>query len=230
MIKSFLILTSFSISLFCSQQIVLVVADDFNTSRAGLELIEDKKLIYSTTVNLGTNGLGWGIGEDTFTTKRHEPLKYEGDKKAPAGVFKLTDIFGYDFSKNYKLPYLHTSEELICVDDSNSFFYNQIIEKDRDEKSFEYMKRQDIQYKYGVVVGHNSKAKEQRGSCIFLHIQKDINASTAGCTSMSETDMQKIINWLDKEKDPLLIQIPKSSSKELLSKYPQLLNSRLLND
>ena len=228
MIKSFLILISFTISLICSQQVVLVVADDFNTSKAGLELIEDNKVIYSTTVNLGTNGLGWGIGEDVFTIKEHEPLKYEGDKKAPAGVFKLTDIFGYYFSEKYKLPYLHASEELICVDDSDSYFYNHIIQKNGDEKSFEYMKRQDTQYKYGVVVKHNAKAKARRGSCIFLHIQKDINASTAGCTSMSESDMKKIIKWLDKAKNPLLIQIPKSSSRELLNIYPQLINSKLL--
>ncbi|MEA2073774.1 MAG: L,D-transpeptidase family protein [Campylobacterota bacterium] len=228
MIKSFLILISISILLFSSQQIVLVVADDFNSSSANLELYEDKKLLLSTEVMLGTNGLGWGIGEHKFTTKRDEPLKYEGDKKAPAGIFKLTDIFGYNFIKNTKLPYLHTSKNLICIDDSKDNFYNHIVEKRREVKSFEFMKRQDHQYKYGVVVGHNKEGKFRRGSCIFLHILKDVNATTAGCSAMKESDILSIINTLDRDKNPLLIQIPKKVAKEVLDLYPDLTSSKLL--
>ncbi|MEA1983150.1 MAG: L,D-transpeptidase family protein, partial [Campylobacterota bacterium] len=225
MIKSFLIITSFSILLFSSQQIVLVVADDFNSSRANLEFYEDTKLLLSTEVMLGTNGLGWGIGEHEFTMKKTEPLKYEGDKKAPAGIFKLSAIFGYNFGKNTKLPYLHTSKNLICVDDSNDNFYNHIIEKRREVKSFEFMKRRDHQYKYGIVVGHNKEGEFRRGSCIFLHILKDVNATTAGCSAMKESDILSIINTLDREKNPLLIQIPKKAAREVLELYPDLSSS-----
>jgi len=228
MIKSFLILIIFPIFLFSSQQIILVVADDFNSSNAKLEFFDDKERLFSFDVNLGKNGLGWGIGESKLTQKKHEPLKYEGDKKAPAGIFKLTNIFGYDFNSNYKMPYLHTSKTLICVDDTESNFYNNIIEANGDEKSFEYMKRQDEQYKYGVSVAHNKLGVYKRGSCIFLHIEKKPNAPTAGCTSMKEENIKKIINLLDKEKNPLLIQIPKSSSKEILKLFPQLKGSNLL--
>ncbi len=58
MIKSFLILISLSTFLFSSQQIVLVVADDFNTSKAKLEYFEDNKKLYNTiNVNIGKKGL-----------------------------------------------------------------------------------------------------------------------------------------------------------------------------
>jgi len=229
MIKSFLILINFSMLLFSSQQVILVVADNFNSNRAKLELYEDDKKVFSTWTNIGKNGLGWGIGEVTLLQKKGEPLKYEGDKKAPAGIFKLSNIFGYKKETNFKLPYLHTSKTLICVDDSNSRFYNQIIMMQGDEKSFEYMKRQDAQYELGIVVAHNKNAVATRGSCIFLHIEKEKNASTAGCTSMKFGDMKKIVNWLDKDKNPILIQIPKSSSKEILTLYPQLKESKLLH-
>ena len=229
MIKSFLIITSFSILLFSSQQIVLVVAEDFNTSIAKLESYEDGKKIFETiNVNIGKKGLGWGLGEVRLKQKSSEPLKYEGDKKAPIGVFKLTDVFGYKKQSNFNLPYLHTSKNLICVDDSNSPFYNHIIEMNGDEKSFEYMKRRDHQYELGIVVAHNQHAIERRGSCIFIHVQKDENASTAGCTAMRLTDLEKIIKWLDKSKNPILIQIPKSSSTEILKLYPELRLSELL--
>ena len=229
MIKSFLILINLQILLYSSQQIILVVSDSFSTPKASLECYEDDKKIFDTIeVNIGKNGLGWGIGEISLKQKITEPLKYEGDKKAPIGIFKLTAIYGYSHISDYKMPYLHASENLICVDDSNSNFYNQIIEANGGEKSFEYMKRQDHQYELGIAVAHNSDARAKRGSCIFLHVKKSQDSPTAGCTSMTLEEIKKIANWLDKDKNPILIQVPKSSSKEILELYPQINSSKLL--
>ncbi|MDF1878299.1 L,D-transpeptidase family protein [Sulfurimonas sp. SAG-AH-194-C20] len=230
MIKSILILIIFPIFLFSSQQIILVVADNFHVSKASLEFFEDEKLLLNAEVNLGENGMAWGLGEVKLKQKEEDPIKYEGDRKAPSGVFKLTNIFGYAHKNSYKLPYLYASKKLICVDDSNSNFYNQIIQANGEEKSFEFMKRSDQQYKYGVVVAHNQSAEFKRGSCIFLHIQKSINSSTAGCTSMKESVLKKIISLLDKDKNPILIQIVKSSFGEILHLYPQVKNSKFLLD
>ena len=223
MIKSFLILISFSILLFSSQQIIFVLAKDFNTTKAKLSCIEDGKLVCGNIdVNLGRNGLGWGIGEVQLQQEAKEPLKYEGDGKAPAGVFKLSNIFGYSQKSDYNLPYLYADKNLICVDDTHSNFYNQLIMANGDEKSFEKMKRDDIQYKYGVVVQHNKNGIKGRGSCIFLHIQKGVNAPTAGCTSMKEKDLKKIIKWLNKRKSPILVQIPQKSLAEIYQLFPEL--------
>ena len=229
MIKSFLIIASLSILLFSSEQIVLVVADDMNSSHAKLACYEGEHQVFQTMpVNLGKNGLGWGVASAQFKKNPAEPLKYEGDKKAPAGIFPLTHIFGYALKSNYDLPYLHADKNLICVDDTHSNFYNQIIMAHGDEKSFEYMKRKDGQYKLGIVVDYNKKGVKGRGSCIFIHIQRAPKAPTVGCTSMSEKNIQKIANWLDKKKNPVLIQIPKESAKEVIKLYPQLKNSELL--
>jgi L,D-peptidoglycan transpeptidase YkuD (ErfK/YbiS/YcfS/YnhG family) len=219
MIKTFLILLIFPILLFSSQQIVLVVADDFTTSQAKLYFYEDTKQLYSIQVNIGRNGLAWGLGERNFAHKKGDPIKYEGDGKAPAGVFKLTNIFGYGYNENFKLPFLHTSKELICVDDSRNNFYNQIIQKENPPKSFEYMRRDDHQYKYGVTVEHNKGKIAKRGSCIFLHIQKAHNSPTSGCTSMKEEDLYHLIKLLNKNKNPLLIQITKASLAEVIEAY-----------
>ena len=231
MIKSFLILINISILLFSSEQIILVVSDDFNKSVAKIECYEGSKQVFKPiVVNIGKNGLGWGLGEVKLSQKQGEPLKYEGDKKAPVGVFKLTALFGYAKESEYFMPYLYASENLICVDDSESPFYNQIIIAHGNEKSFEFMKRKDNQYKLGIVVEHNKKAVAKRGSCIFMHIQKGENKGTAGCTSMREEDIKKIAKWLDKSKNPILIQIPKSSSSEILRLYPELKGSSLLQE
>jgi len=231
MMKSFLILINLQMLLFSSQQIVLVVSQDFSTSNAQLEYYEgSKKMAETITVNIGKNGLGYGLGEVSLKQTQNDILKYEGDKKAPIGIFRLTDIYGYAHKSNYKMPYLHTSKELICVDDSSSPFYNQVIEANGDEKSFEYMRRNDNQYELGVVVAHNTQAMSKRGSCIFLHVEKFDGAPTAGCTSMSLDEIKKITSWLDKSKNPILIQIPKSLSKEILKLYPELSHSKLLTD
>ncbi len=231
MIKSFLITISFSILLHSSQQIILVVSDDFASPKAQLECYEGSNSLCGTIdVNIGKNGLGWGIGEKQLHQKQNEPLKYEGDKKAPIGVFKLTNLYGYSKTHNFNMPYLYTSKNLICVDDSNSPFYNQVIEANGDEKSFENMKRSDHQYELGIMVAHNSEAIEKRGSCIFLHVKKEEDAPTAGCTSMNLEEIQKIASWLDKSKEPILIQIPKSLTQEIKKLYPQLKDSELLKN
>jgi L,D-peptidoglycan transpeptidase YkuD (ErfK/YbiS/YcfS/YnhG family) len=231
MIKSILILISIPIFLYCNEQILLVVSKDFNTSKASLECYEDGKKVFDTIeVNIGTNGLGWGLGETVLEQKESEPHKREGDKKAPAGVFKLTKIFGYEMDKSFHMPYIHSSKELICVDDVNSSFYNQLIYMPEvAPQSFEFMRREDAQYELGVVIEHNKEGIKGNGSCIFMHVKKAEESSTAGCTAMHLEEIKKVTSWLDAEKNPTLIQIPKSSAKEILERYPELRSSELLH-
>ncbi len=224
MVKSFLIITICQIFLYASEQIVLVVSNDFNSQKAVLSCFEDNKRVFETIeVNIGKNGLGFGLGTRALLRTNDEPLKQEGDKKAPIGIFTLDSIFGYEEDLKFKMPYLHATKALICVDDSNSNYYNQIIEiKDEKPKSFEYMKRDDGQYELGIVVGHNKEQIKERGSCIFIHVEKAKGEPTAGCTSMSLEDIKKIAAWLDKSKNPILIQVTKSQLGEISKLYPRL--------
>lgn len=90
------------------------------------------------------------------------------------------------------------------------------------------MRREDHQYRLGIVVDHNKEQIKDRGSCIFIHVYKKAGASTAGCTAMGYKELEKIAQWLDPAKEPLLIQIPKSAVHEVLKLYPQLQKSKLL--
>ncbi len=215
--------------LFASQQLLLVVADNFDSSDAKLQFYDGTTLLHEANVTLGSKGLAWGIGEKKLSTNITDPQKVEGDKRAPAGIFRLPFAFGYAAKPVANLPYLYASKELICVDDSDSKLYNQVVMKMQNIKSFEWMRRKDAQYRYGVMVGHNLQAQRKKGSCIFLHIQKGPNAPTAGCTAMNQADLLRILKLLDKRKNPLLIQVPKSASQEILELYPQLKKSNLLH-
>ncbi len=229
MIKSLIIILTCSISIFANQ-IILVVADDFNSSKAMLERYEDGILLGDAIeVNIGRHGLGWGLSKIELEHNSSDPIKVEGDGKAPAGIFKLISAFGYEQNRSLDIAYQKVDKNLICVDDSNSDVYNQIVTLTPVEpKSYEIMRRDDHQYRFGVVVAHNTSGIKERGSCIFLHIQKSPDSPTAGCTAMSEIQLREIIGWLNIKKSPTLIQIPSSASKETLKLYPYLKKSKLL--
>jgi len=205
--RKILLLIFLYVSLF-AQQIILIVAKDFNSSKAMLSAYENHKKVFGDIpVLLGKNGLGWGVGIQEIPHLEDEPIKKEGDKKAPAGIFKLTAVFGYKKTLHVKLPYIY-AKDMICVDDSSSPNYNRIIPNNHKEKSFEYMQRKDDLYEIGIVVEHNQKQLPKRGSCIFLHVKRKNNSPTVGCSAMRKKDLQKIIQWLDPQKSPILIQIP----------------------
>ncbi len=222
MIKVFLIIF-FAPIILLSSQILLVVSDNFDTSKAKLSAYQNGTTVYKNIdVNLGKNGLGWGLGTQEIPHKGYEPLKMEGDKKAPAGIFQLGTAFGYQKQLELKLPYLYADEKLLCVDDAASNYYNQFVNFQNGIQSFEHMKREDQQYKYGLTVLHNQQQLKNRGSCIFLHIEKEENHPTAGCTSMKEKDLLKILKWLDGSEHPILIQVPKAYLTEVYKLYPEL--------
>ena len=199
-----------------TRQLLVVSAKDFDSSLATLQAYEQinkkwTKAFPAITVNLGRNGMGWGKGLIEFEHRKDEPIKVEGDGKSPAGLFALEHFFGYE-QKDFAFPYLRVDEKTLCIDDSDSSFYNQIIRQDDKNmfKSFEYMKRNDSLYRLGIVVNHNTEKIKNQGSCIFIHIQKSQKAPTAGCTSMDEDKLLKIMKWLNKKEVPLLLQLPEN--------------------
>ncbi len=211
---------------YSSEQLVLIVSDDFNTTQAVLTRYEKQQDIFvqvgeKTPVNLGRNGLAWGIGERGFIPKKDEPVKREGDGRAPAGIFRLSKAFGYAPQIDTKMPYVQADKGLICVDDSHSKDYNKILDINTSgqPKSFEWMRRDDELYKIGLVVEHNSARKKGAGSCIFFHIRKSEDAPTAGCSAMREEDLSTIIKWLDPAKEPKVVQIPRSYCSEAENLY-----------
>jgi D-alanyl-D-alanine dipeptidase len=182
---------------------------------------------------VGRSGLAWGAGlhgSPETLAQSADPLKREGDGKAPAGLFSLNAAFGYLPSaktRRVKLPYVHSTATLQCVDDAQSAFYNRIVDraqiKQPDWQSHEDMLRQDELYRWGIVVNHNAggvgrsqvKAKPAGGSCIFLHIWGGADSSTSGCTAMEPALMEELLFWLDAKQQPLLVQLPESEYERL---------------
>jgi len=207
-----------------STQLLVVETANWSTKEGVLQRYEKKnkhweKVGESISIVLGRNGLGWGLG--LHKTPKNAPyVKKEGDGKAPAGLFSLNTAFGYspaNFSMHFPYATYKTTDH--CVDDSNSIWYNKIVDStttQKDYKSFEHMKLKNNLYKYGIVVNHNPQQKSQAGSCIFMHIKSQSGRGTAGCTAMNENKIVEVLKWLKGEEKPLLLQLPKEEMVKVI--------------
>src|SRR5204862_1098842 len=121
-------------------------------------------------VVVGRNGLGQGRGLVRLDFDG-APDKKEGDNRAPAGIFRLSSAFGYAPARSaawVKLPYLALSKQIEGIDDPASRYYNKLVNRSAvakvDWRSSEQMRRDDVLYKWGIVVAHNSKRIPGAGS------------------------------------------------------------------
>lgn len=86
-------------------------------------------------VVVGKNGLGWGVGlvstNNSPARSPLDPVKKEGDGKAPAGVFQLSTAFGYAAQEQagWRMPYISLTHSVECVDDTASKFYNRVVDR-----------------------------------------------------------------------------------------------------
>jgi L,D-peptidoglycan transpeptidase YkuD (ErfK/YbiS/YcfS/YnhG family) len=173
-------------------------------------------------VVVGRKGLGWGRGLNP-PADLSGPVKKEGDRKSPAGIFRLSSTFGLampEEMKQLRMPYKQLTPGVECVDDVSSAHYNSIVDREHigpaDWNTSEKMREVGEQYRLGVVVDHNIEPHVPGGgSCIFIHIWHDSGTGTTGCTAMAPDNIETILMWLDPAAHPVLVQLPKSEYKQL---------------
>jgi D-alanyl-D-alanine dipeptidase len=200
------------------RQLVLVLSPAANSKHARLWLLQRAweggpwRLHHGPMpTTLGRNGLGWGAALHRSSPPPDFPVKTEGDKRSPAGLFAIPKAFGMapqDQAAHLRLPYIHLTEHTIGVDDVTSKHYNQIVDDRevlRDWMSHEAMNRYAKLYQWGAFIAHNPDNIPGLGSCIFLHLTPGGDKATAGCTALNAEDLQTTLRWLDAEKSPLLL-------------------------
>ncbi len=190
-----------------NEQLIIVKIGNQNI----MEVYEDGKLL-KTIYNVF-------IGENGIIKKER---KCEGDAKTPLGLFNLGVSFGtHNLAINY--PYIKIQNNDYWVDDSMSQYYNMFIRigeeiisfnypyiaslKSKKFNSAEHLKDYEKQYEYAVFIEFNSHKKindtieQNKGSAIFLHCHGNKNY-TEGCVAISKNDMEYIMNYLNKNKNP----------------------------
>ncbi|SMO53247.1 L,D-peptidoglycan transpeptidase YkuD, ErfK/YbiS/YcfS/YnhG family [Solitalea koreensis] len=211
---------------FGCEQLIIVTSADWQAIQGKMNVYEWKDnswnaVMKNIPITLGRTGLAWAKGLQNSKWNTGE-LKKEGDGKSPAGIFRIGGLFGYGDLET-KMNYLKLNQTTFCVDDTASSNYNRIVDTatvSKNWNSAEKMRRNDDLYKYGVLVDYNSEnVIEGAGSCIFIHIWRGNDQPTLGCTAMTEANILKLIHFLNKEKKPLLVQMPEKELQEFSKEY-----------
>ena len=227
----YLILFGFLLSALClkadaispqTEQIVISIAPDWNSSRGRLQLFEKRDLKWAPAsppwdVLYGRNGLAWGIGVHATPTKANHPLKCESDKRSPVGIFKIGKIFTYDntLPKGADFPFHTMSHADAWIDDPSLLNYNRHVRVDPQNPPAWFEKQRmrlnDPPHRWLIEIQHNAaKPIPGAGSAIFFHIQRGPKIPTAGCTVMSEPRIRDLITWLRADAAPHYILLPRS--------------------
>ncbi|MFN3656704.1 MAG: hypothetical protein ACK4UO_05545 [Pseudolabrys sp.] len=177
-----------------AQRLVLVTADNLTTSAARLQRFTRANAAApwqpdGEAVNalVGRKGMAWGFAFRDLARKG-EPVKVEGDKRAPVGFYRIGASFG--FAASQQPGYLRLQEGAVCVDDPGHPAYNTITERARVGKAVhgENMSRVP-EYRRGILVDYPSSGPARGGSCIFIHLWLPGKTGTAGCIALQEPQL-----------------------------------------
>jgi L,D-peptidoglycan transpeptidase YkuD (ErfK/YbiS/YcfS/YnhG family) len=210
-----------------ARQLVLVITPDWNDTHGTLRSFTRtdqgwQPAAAAFPVVIGRAGAAWGLG---LHPAQPGPAKQEGDGRSPAGVFAIGTAFGYAQSASTGLPYTALNAGEYCIDVSGSPSYNRIVDAGKVGAaavagSTEPMRRDlhadgDQAYKIGFVIEHNPNGVTGAGSCIFAHLWKSADSSTAGCTAMAEPALRELLGWLRADARPVFVLLPQAEYQRL---------------
>jgi L,D-peptidoglycan transpeptidase YkuD (ErfK/YbiS/YcfS/YnhG family) len=178
--------------LVSARRLVLVTADGMNASAARLRRYERgsaaepwRPLGGPEPAMIGRAGMAWspffaGLRRDG------EPAKVDGDKRAPAGIYRIGHSFGTVPSS--RRGHLQVKPDTICVDDPASPAYNTITRRGAvgPRVGAENMSRALPMYRRGLLVDYPTDAGARAGSCIFIHVWRTPATATSGCVALPE--------------------------------------------
>ena len=135
------------------------------------------------------------VGKEGISKK-----KVEGDKKTPAGNFKIENLYyRKDRIKkpDTKIKCIEIKKNMGWCDDIKNKNYNKLIIVDKKIKH-EKMFRKDNKYDLLIPIKYNfKKIIVGKGSCIFIHLTKNYKP-TAGCIALKEKDFLILLKLITK--------------------------------
>lgn len=186
-----------------ARKLMLVTADNFTNSEAIAQLFERdtpaspwRAVSAPEPALIGKGGMAWSYFFRKFAGKG-EPIKREGDKRVPAGFYRIGKSFG-TLPPN-RADYLHLTEGVTCVDDLASSAYNSIVPRARlgPKVHGENMWRVP-EYKRGLLVDYPTNAKARAGSCIFIHVRMPEVTGTSGCVALPQARVEALQDFAAK--------------------------------
>ena len=186
-----------AILIICGAMVLTSCSNDDNTSGEKGQLLEiydvqgsagkarltvDGKVLFTTDVFVGKNGLG---------------KTGEGDGKTPLGTLRPLSAFGIKPNPGTTMPYIDVTPTTYACDEDCEY-YNKIIDtaETHHECKGEEMYSYQPQYNYGIATDFNKACVYPKGSAIFVHV-KGTKTYTGGCIAFDEDRMVEILRNCD---------------------------------
>ncbi|HEV7203038.1 MAG TPA: L,D-transpeptidase family protein [Jatrophihabitans sp.] len=183
-------------------QVITVTADSSSSTTGNLQAWRRvsggwRRVGPSVFAHLGADGVG-PAGESTSRT--------------PAGSFTLTQAFGHDSDPGTRLPYRHTTPADWWISEPGPLYNtHQICSSGcgfNHGDPNEHLYYETPYYNYAVVIDYNTTnapggVRAGAGSAFFLHVT--VGQPTAGCVSVPQDDLVRIMQWLDLASHPRIL-------------------------
>lgn len=209
-----------------ARRLVLVTAPTMSSTAATMRLFERAFPNASWSARgkpepalIGKAGMGWSPFFYTLA-RRGEPIKVEGDKRTPAGVYPIGRSFGTLAST--RANYLQVTPDTICINDPSSLAYNTIASRARvgPKVHAENMSQVLPMYRRGLLVNYPTDAKRRAGSCIFIHVWRSPTTGTAGCIAVPEPRVEALQDFAQDR--AVLAILPQAALDRLRGCLPEL--------
>ncbi|MGW7087981.1 L,D-transpeptidase family protein [Streptomyces sp. NPDC054871] len=163
----------------------------------------------STAARFGANGLTEGGS------------RKQGTNTTPTGLFRLPYAFGIKPAPSgTDYSYRRVTKNSWWCQDNDSRSYNRWTQPrpaDCRAAESEHLITYDPQYTHALVIGFNyDRPVRGRGAGIFLHVNG--RGATAGCVSVPEEAMRRILAWADEARRPHMA-IGTASGPTALTRY-----------
>ena len=226
-----------------ADQLVVVTTEDWDSTEGRLQAWSRNGEGWraegdSFVVALGRSGSAWGSG--LHPDQDDGPQKQEGDGRSPAGIFALGTAFGYAGRADTALHWQPMQDTSYCMDVADSPYYNRIVDADTvgaeavagssEPMRLDLHNNGDVRYQQGFVIAHNPRNVPGKGSCIFAHLWRRPGEATAGCTAMTAAHMQALLRWLEPDRQPRFVLLPRAQYERLQAawKLPALPSTALV--
>lgn len=184
-----------------SSQLILVVGEE------GCQVTVSYYKKESATKKKGPGEPADGIWKQVFTTQGiygkngSTDEKREGDGKTPLGTYQFTMAFGLNEDPGSVLPYHRIEQGDYWVDDSESTYYNKLVNTNQTKQAWnsaEDMMASAPYYNYGLVLDYNKDCIPGAGSAIFMHCTKSTaDTGSQGCIRIPEELMKQVVQSMD---------------------------------
>jgi L,D-peptidoglycan transpeptidase YkuD (ErfK/YbiS/YcfS/YnhG family) len=121
--------------------------------------------------------------------------KREGDGRTPSGTYAFSFFFGVRADDGFFFPFRHAYRYDFWDDDPDSSRYNEWVNARKHRPGLRPEPMHQVPaYEYAAVITYNERRVRGRGSAIFLHV--GTGTATAGCVSLSRSELLRVLRWL----------------------------------